>query len=434
MKIVGGKWSNWSGSVSFRPRAVVSPQDEVDLAVAVRKSEGHVRFPGAGHSFSPLNQTDGTLIDLAAFTGLKGFDPEREVATIAAAQPLWGLGSLLHPLGYALKNMGDTDRQTLGGAVATGTHGTGSRFGSFSADVASFRLLTTTGEVLHCSPDENAEIYGAGRLALGLFGVMTEIDMAVQPIYKLQRRYFTRPAKDVFRQIDGMVGANRHIEFFWFPHSDAIICKSLNETEANAPARHSARTLYARGEIRRPQEYAFAGGAELLRLLPGLGAPAHQLFTAMMGRKQKVRWSHEVFPTPRTVKFNGMEYAVPYHKGADAMQEVVEAIRKKRLTTSFPVALRTVRSDDVWLSPFHGRDSATIAVHQYAKVDAKPLFTVCEQILKSYGGRPHWGQYHTMTRAEAEAHYPRLADFIALRKKLDPKDKFLNEHLAKYFA
>src|SRR5512133_3652422 len=107
MKIVGGKWSNWSGSVSFRPRAVVTPQDEVDLAVAVRKSEGHVRFPGAGHSFSPLNQTDGTLIDLGAFTGLKGFDPEREVATIAGAQPLWGLGSLLHPLGYALKNMGD---------------------------------------------------------------------------------------------------------------------------------------------------------------------------------------------------------------------------------------------------------------------------------------------------------------------------------------
>jgi FAD-linked oxidoreductase len=434
MKIVGGKWSNWSGSVSFRPSVVVAPQDEVDLAIAIRKAEGHVRFPGNGHSFSPLNQTDGTLIDLGAFTGLKGFDPERQVATIAGAQPLWGLGSLLHPLGYALKSMGDTDRQTLGGAVATGTHGTGLKNGSFSADVASFRLLTTTGEVLHCSPDENAEIYSAGRLALGLFGVMTEIDMAVRPVYKLQRRYFVRPMSELFRQLDGLVGANRHFEFFWYAHSDMAVCKSLNETEAHAPARHSARTLYARGEIRRPQEYLFAGGAELLRLMPGLTVPAHKLFGALMPRKQKVRWSHEVFPTPRTIKFNAMEYAVAYDKGVAAVQEIVAMIRKKKLATSFPIAFRTVKADDIWLSPFYGRDSATIAVHQYAKVDAKPLFSACEAILKSYGGRPHWGQFHTMTRDEALAHYPKLDDFVALRRKLDPKNKFLNEYLAKYFA
>ena len=125
MKIVGGKWSNWSGSVGFRPRTIATPRDEVDLAATVRQAEGHVRFPGSGHSFSPLNQTDGTLVDLAAFVGLEGFDPERETAAIAGATPLWGIGSLLHPLGYALRNMGDVDRQTLGGAIATGTHGTG---------------------------------------------------------------------------------------------------------------------------------------------------------------------------------------------------------------------------------------------------------------------------------------------------------------------
>jgi FAD-linked oxidoreductase len=434
MKIVGGKWSNWSGNISFKPRTVIAPKDEVDLAASVRMAEGRVRFPGSGHSFSPVDQTDGTLIDLSAFGGLKGFDPDREVASIGGAQPLWGLGSLLHPLGYALDNMGDTDRQTLAGAVATGTHGTGLHYGSFSAAVASFRLLTTTGQVLHCAPDENAEIFAGGRLALGLFGVMTEIDMKVRPIYKLQRRYFQSSARDILRKLDGLVAANRHFEFFWFPHSETVVCKSLNESDAHAPTRHSARTLYARGEIRRPKEYLFAGGSELLRVMPGLAIPAHKLFAAVMGRKQKVRWSHEVFPTPRTVKFNGMEYAVPYEKGAEALQEVVEVIRKKKLTTAFPIAFRTVKADDVWLSPFYGRDSATIAVHQYAKVDAKPLFSVCEAILKSYGGRPHWGQYHTMSRAEAELNYPKLGDFIALRKKLDPKDKFLNEYLAKYFG
>jgi len=434
MKIVGGKWSNWSGSVNVRPRAVAVPQDEVDLAVAVRKAEGRVRVPGSGHSFSPLNQTDGTLIDLAAFVGLKGFDSEREVASIAAATPMWGLGSLLHPLGYALKNMADIDRQTLGGAVATGTHGTGRKFGSLSADVASFRLLLTTGQVLHCAPDENPDIFAAGRLALGLFGVMTEIDMAVRPIYKLQRRHFARPVKELFRQLDGLVGANRNFEFFWFPMSDMAVCKSLNETEAHAPTRHSARTLLARGEIRRPREYLFAGGCEMLRAIPGLTGPANKFFTAIMAPKQKVRWSHEVYPSPRTVKFNEVEYAVPYEKGAEAAQEVVELIRKKKLSTSFPIEFRTVAADDIWLSPFYGRDSAVISVHQYAKLDSRPLFSACEAILKSYGGRPHWGKIHTLTRDEATALYPKFEAFCALRRKLDPQNKFLNEHLAAYFA
>ncbi|MBU6299197.1 MAG: FAD-binding protein, partial [Alphaproteobacteria bacterium] len=145
MKMVGGTWSNWSGGVSCKPRAVISPKDDVELAAAVRKAEGRVRVLGSGHSFTPLNATDDTLIDLSSFAGLKGCDPEREVATIAAGTPLWGIGSLLHPMGFALKNMGDIDRQTLGGVVGTGTHGTGRTLGSFSADVASFRLLLANG-------------------------------------------------------------------------------------------------------------------------------------------------------------------------------------------------------------------------------------------------------------------------------------------------
>src|SRR5258708_3385126 len=98
MKIVGGKWSNWSGGVVCKPSQVVAPKDEVALAAEVRKAAGPVRVPGTGHSFTPLNATNGTLIDLAAFVGLKGFDPHVEVATFGAATPLWEIGSLIHPL------------------------------------------------------------------------------------------------------------------------------------------------------------------------------------------------------------------------------------------------------------------------------------------------------------------------------------------------
>ena len=181
MKIVGGRWSNWSGGVSCRPRAIVAPKDDVELAAAIRKAEGNVRVPGSGHSFTPLDATDGTLIDLKAFRGIQGFDPDRQVATISAATPLWEVGPLLHLMGYGLKNMCDIDRQTLGGAVGTGTHGTGITLGSLSADVAGFRLVLANGEVIDCSANENAEIFAAGRTSMGMLGVMTDITMNVRP-------------------------------------------------------------------------------------------------------------------------------------------------------------------------------------------------------------------------------------------------------------
>ncbi len=217
MKIVGGVWSNWSGGVSSKPRKIVAPKDEVDLAAAVRQAEDPVRTPGSGHSFTPLNASDGVLIDLASFKGLKNADAERQTATLAAATPLWQAGPLLHAHGLGLKNMGDIDRQTVAGVVGTGTHGTGRTLKSFSAEVAGFRMVLASGEVVECSPSINPDIFAAGRTSLGALGVMTEITMNVRRAYRLIEDNFLLPIDELFRRLDELVAANRHFEFFWFP-------------------------------------------------------------------------------------------------------------------------------------------------------------------------------------------------------------------------
>jgi FAD-linked oxidoreductase len=337
-------------------------------------------------------------------------------------------------LGFALKTMGDIDRQTLGGAVGTGTHGTGVTLGSFSAEVASFRLVLTNGEVIHCSPDENAEIFGAGRTSMGMFGVMTEIDMNVRPIYKLVEKQFVHPIDELFRQLDGLVAANRHFEFFWFPYADEAVCKSFNETDADAPIRHSANTLRARGERTNADEQVFAAINEILPYAPFLLKPTHRLLSRLMPGRERVRWSHEIFPSPRTVRFNEMEYAVPYEKGPQVLREIVATIRKKRINTGFPIEYRTVAADDIWLSPFYRRESATIAVHQYHRVDTTALFEACEAVFRRYDGRPHWGKRHTRSARELAELYPQYEAFRALRARLDPAGKFLNEHLRGLFG
>jgi FAD-linked oxidoreductase len=433
MRVVGGKWSNWSGGVRCKPRKIVRPNDEVELAVAVRQSQGSVRVPGTGHSFTPVNATDGTLIDLSAFTGLKCVDAQKQTATLAAATPLWQAGPSLYTKGFGLKNMGDIDRQTLGGVVGTGTHGTGRTLKNFSAEVASFRLLLASGEVINCTATDNVDVFNAGRTSLGALGVMTEITMNVRPAYKLIENNFVMPIDEMFRMFNSLVADNKHFEFFWFPYADVAVCKTLNETDAPAPEPRSAEEMHERGERSTSDQRAFGWINEGLPYAPFMLRSAHKLFSSLMPSKGKVRWSHEIFPSPRTTRFNEMEYALPYDRGLDTLREIVETVRKKRINTGFPIEYRTVAADDVWMSPFYERESATIAVHQYHRVDTGKLFDACETIFRRNEGRPHWGKRHTRVAAELAAIYPKFEDFRAVRRRLDPQGKFLNPHLRGMF-
>ena len=433
MKIVGGKWSNWSGGVVCKPKQIVTPKNEVDLAAAVRMGAAPVRVPGTGHSFTPLNATDGTIVDLAAFDGLKGFDPNSQIATFGAATPLWEIGPLIHPLGLALKNMGDIDRQTLGGVVGTGTHGTGPDLGSFSAEVAGFRLLLASGDILHCSPTENEEIFSGGRCSIGALGVMLEISMKLRGTYKLAEKNFLLPIDELWARLEKLLASNRHFEFFWFPYADVAVCKTLNESDASAPEPRSAEYMKARGEKRAADANLFEWINEALPYAPFFLRCAHQLFSGGMSAGDRVRWSHEILPSPRTTRFNEMEYAVPYEKGPETIRKIVAEIRMRRINTGFPIEFRTVAADDVWLSPFYQRKSATIAVHQYHRVNTGRLFDMCESIFREVEGRPHWGKRHTRSREEFTELYPKFEAFRALRHKLDPKDRFLNSHLRSIF-
>ncbi len=434
MGIAGRKWSNWSGGVVCAPKEIVAPKDELGLATAVRQGTAPIRVPGAGHSFTPLNATDGTLIDLSAFQGLRSLDPDRNIAALGAATNLWAIGPLLHPHGRALKNMGDIDRQTLAGVVGTGTHGTGVTLGSLSSEVAGFRLLTANGEILPCTPTENSEIFAAGRTSMGSLGVMIEISMNVRPAYKLVERNFLLPIQELWEKLDGFVRDNRHFEFFWFPYSDVAICKTLNETSEEAPEPRSAEAMRLRGELGGGDARTFTLINELLPYAPFALPAAHRMFSGSMSGATKVRWSHEIFPSPRTVRFNEMEYAIPFEKGPDTIRMLVSEIRKRRINTGFPIEYRTVAADDIWLSPFYQRKTATIAVHQYFRVNTSRLFDMCESIFRSVEGRPHWGKRHTRTADELVDIYPKFNEFRALREKLDPNGKFLNPHLRSIFG
>ena len=109
--------------------------------------------------------------------------------TVLAGTPLHELNDRLHGLGLALHNMGDIDRQTVAGAISTGTHGTGGRWASLSAQVAALELVTgrrVAGAAPSRPHDEPPTLFAAARLGLGALGVLTAVTFRVEPAFLLE--------------------------------------------------------------------------------------------------------------------------------------------------------------------------------------------------------------------------------------------------------
>ena len=414
------EWRNWSGSQVSQPRSLQFPRSESDLVRALRSATGTVRVTGAGHSFSALCTTDDTLFSLDNMSGLVDHDAEALTATVWAGTRLRDLGEPLWNVGQALINQGDVDPQSVGGACGTSTHGTGLGLGSFSSVMQGIRLVTPRGEIVEANPVYDSDIYQAARTSLGALGIASQIRLQNRKAYSLHQREYVEPLESVLKNFDASIKKHRHYELWAFFESDAALVKSLDETDA-PPSKPPLLDL--------PVDPLLWLAAELAHAFPSIDGNVQRTITTLFPASERIDRSYKIFPSPRKVRFNEMEYEVPMAQGPDCLREILETVRQKNLNTLFPVEYRVVAADDAWLSPFYGRDSASISIHQYHEIDYQPLFSLVEPIFWKYGGRPHWGKLHTLKAKQLETLYPRWDDWQRVRRRLDPDGRMLNAHL-----
>ena len=218
-------WSNWSGSVRA-PAAVHRPRDEGELSASVRRSRT-IRPTGAGHSFMPLCESGDAIVSLEDMAGEITIAADRRTAQIPAGWSIKRLTAMLWEHGLALANQGDVNPQSLAGSMATGTHGTGGELGNLSSFARGFRLIGADGEARWCDATTEPDLFEAQRLSLGLFGVATEIVCDVVPAFHLIERIEKKPWGEIRERYDEMVAEQRHVEFWFFPHADSVILKTL---------------------------------------------------------------------------------------------------------------------------------------------------------------------------------------------------------------
>ncbi len=419
-------WTNWAGNASASAKRLARPQTTDELAAALRTAtaEGlRVKAVGSGHSFTPAALTDGVRVELDGLAAAVRVDRTTRRATVQAGMKLRALNALLAQHGLALPNLGDIDAQTISGALATGTHGTGAGFGCLSTFIVGLTLVTASGEIIRCAADEHADVFNAARVSIGALGVVTEVTLQCVDAFMLRADERPSTLPSVWSELDGLVAENDHFEFYWFPYTDRVQVKRNNRVEAADTPLPGWRRWFDDEFL---SNSVFGAVCRLGRAVPATVPTVSRISARALSPRTYTAPSFEVFCTPRRVRFVEMEYGVPreaVREAFDALRAIIDDLPFKVI---FPVEVRFTAADDIWLSHGYGRDSAYIAIHQYIGAPFEEYFRRFEAALLSLGGRPHWGKLNYADAATYASAYPRFDDFRAVRDKLDPDRVFAN--------
>lgn len=427
----GGIWQNWARTEKGRPQLVEYPHtvEAVRRSVRSAASRGRpVKAVGAGHSFSGIAVAPGTLLDLTDLSGLVDVDRDRGRVRLLAGTRLHRIPGLLAPHGLAMPNLGDIDRQSIAGAVSTGTHGTGLRFGGIATQVVGATLVTADGDLLSVDEDHEPELLPAISLGLGALGILVDVTLQCVPAFGLHAQERPEDLDAVVDDLDARAQDADHFEFYWFPHTDLALTKTNTRLTADTPLAPLSPLS------RLVDEHLIGNAVHQLVCSTGRTAPAlvpgiNRLTTRVWGDREFSDLSHRVFATSRGVRFREMEYAVPLDRLASAFRAVRTLIETNGWRVEFPIEVRVAAGDDRWLSTAHGRDSGYLAVHRYWRADHREYFAGVEEIMLAHQGRPHWGKMHTLDADALRGRYPRFDEFLALRERLDPERLFRNPYL-----
>ncbi|MGY1845918.1 D-arabinono-1,4-lactone oxidase [Blastococcus sp. SYSU DS1021] len=423
------RWRNWAGNQRAQVTAVhPGSADEVAQLLTTAAAAGRrVRPIGSGHSFSGIGLPEDVQLVCDRLTGVRAVTADGLV-TVGAGTTLHRLGVELLRRGWALTNLGDVDRQTVAGALATGTHGTGARFGGLATQVRALELVLPSGEVLVCDAQRNPEVFSAARVGLGALGVVTAVTLQAEPAFALRAVEGPGTLTAALEGFDELMTATDHVEFYWFPHTDATLVK-----------RHT-RVPLADGLAPLPRwravwddeviaNAAFAGVVAAGRRVPSLVPSLARVSARALGPRAWTDHSHRVFVSRRRVRFLEMEYAVPRADAPAVLAELRRVHEAGDWRAAFPVEVRLAAADDVPLSTASGRDTAYIAAHVPAGSEPGCWFAALERIAGEVGGRPHWGKLHGLDAATLSRRYPRFADFVAVRDRVDPAGVLSNGYL-----
>ena len=409
----------WAGNLTYSAAELLEPQTVDELRSVVAGSR-RLRPLGTRHSFSAVADTTGDLVSVAQLPRRLEIDAEGRTATVSAGLRYGEVVPELDAAGFALANLGSLPHISVGGACATGTHGSGLANQVLASSVSAIELVTASGDLVRMGRED--ERFAGAVIALGRLGVVTALTLDLLPSFEVRQEvHLGLPGAAALEHLDALLGAAYSVSLFtqWTqPWEFQVLSKHETGTAAAAPA--LAEELGAR-----PADAPWhpVPGMPPENCTDQLGVPG--------------RW-HARLPhfklefTPSSGDELQTEYFVDRADGPAALAAVAE-LRDVVAPVLQVSEIRSIARDELWLSGASGRE--TLGIHFTWIEDTEavlPAVRAVEQVLEPFGARPHWGKVFTTPGPTVRSLYPRLAHANALAREFDPDGVFRNAFVEEY--
>jgi alditol oxidase len=423
---------NWAGNHTFGASKLHLPETVAEVRELVASAR-HVGVVGSGHSFNDIADTPGDLISLERMNRILALDTERRTVTIEAGIKHGALSVALNAAGWSVHNTASLPHISVAGACATATHGSGDKNGNLSTAVSALELVTADGTVLTLSRERDGERFRGAVVGLGALGVVTQMTLDVMPAFQVRQYvYEDLPLSQLEAHFDAITGSGYSVSLFTElsgPRIEQVWVKQRVADSVNNGNGVSVENTLAEAEAR-----CFAGARRATVKLHPVGRLPAEPCTEQLDVPGP--W-HERLPhfrmdfTPASGAELQSEYFVPRQHALDAFR-AIDAMRDQIVPALIVSEVRTIAADDLWLSTCYGRDS--VAFHFSWNLDwpaVSALLPRLEARLAPFDARPHWGKLFTTSPARLRELYPKLENFKALGRELDPAGKFQNGFLGR---
>ncbi|MEM7413773.1 MAG: D-arabinono-1,4-lactone oxidase [Myxococcota bacterium] len=444
------EWHNFAGN--HRVRADVrAPRHEEELSTCIRSAveKGHrIRPDGASYSWAPLVPVEGgTIINMQHMDRLHSLDVDARTIEVGAGMDIQALNALTAKYGLTLVTPPLFPGPTVGGAVATGSHGTSFLAGNFSDDILEMTIVDHTGEprvVRRPDPKrptpEGRDEYAAAQVNLGTLGVVQSVKLQLVDQFNVHTQIREIPVDEVLEGFEDLAQLRScdFLEIFYTPLQDTMWVYLMNRTDSPPDPRPPWADFVAKQTAAFQESIIDSIYPWATRYVPNI-FPRVFDFTNRSYAKPgvTVATASNAFHFARVFpKCWDMSYSFPNHDAARAWSAGISLLREYASASLFPVNLmmhgRFTAGSNGWLAPDHEQETCyvevTTAEHTPNWVD---FYRELERRwLDIPSARPHWAKLYFETDPIRDR-YPKMDEFLQVRERWDPNRVFLNEFLEK---
>lgn len=451
---------NFQGTYTCRPGTIYHPTSTEEIQKIVLSALEEKKTIMAGNQ-KYATQIDGSCandgqiqLTFEKMNKLIDFDPEKKSITVQPGFRFNKLNDFIRSHSLAINMVTELDTFTVAGMLGNGTHGSTLYKHCMLADyVTELKIVDGMGNVRVLKGEE----LDAARVNLGVLGIVVEITIQLEPAYKvLATVQGFESDQELESKIIAIARNNYSASVAWFPGLQKYTLTTYEILSIETPG----NAYNAQAVLNKKEMLFYQTLYSTMQEVPGTWL---QCFAAELRFKSRASSyfrdidSGEIISNPIGYS-DQMQYfsctneeecfwdvmPIALQEVAIPLTQLPEWIRDtKNILLSNPhncfplngIYFRFGKASNSYLGMNAGRETAFIGIEftlrQRGKKIQKNYFinSEIEQMsLKKYGARPHWGKNSIATFQNIPSRYPKWNDFIAFKKKLDPKNIFTNTY------